>query len=184
MDVHKMCDADEAFRLCCDLPCWINLHRQRDERRRYQAKELDYSFNGLPTLTVGVSDAQARIAVYKCNIALIADKERPWLVFSPLVVVWEKSKEERGPGPGRPIIDHSVSAITGFCEAYAHDIPNVLIASGNLTIAKAGRPFFEALVACTIKIELLRLLANTDSCPAGNNRHKGRQWPTKNSSSS
>jgi hypothetical protein len=145
MNVHELCDADEAVRLCRDLPGWINSHRQQDGDRRYQAREIDYSFNGLPTLTVEVTRAQGRIADYKCNIAAVADEEQPWLVFSPLVVAWEKSKEERGPGLGRPIIDHSVSSITGFCETCVRPVPNILIASGNLTTAKAGRPFFEAL---------------------------------------
>jgi hypothetical protein len=145
MDVHELCDADEAVRLCGELPGWINSHRQRDECRSYHAKELDYSFNGLPTLAVEVTSAQNRVAAYKCNITLIRDDEQPWLLFSPLVVVWEKSKEERGCGQGRPIIDHSVSSIAGFCETCARPIPNILIASGNLTVAKAGRPFFEAL---------------------------------------
>ncbi len=166
MDVHELCDADEAVRLCRDLPGWINSHRQQDEDRRYQAKELDYSFNGLPTLTVEVTRAQGRIADYKCNIAAVADEEQPWLVFSPLVVVWEKSKEERGSGLGRPIIDHSVSSIAGFCETCVRPVPNILIASGNLTTAKAGRLFFEAL-----GWEIVR--------PAGFGRHAGERGLTK-----
>jgi len=145
MSAQNICNAAEAFDLCRGLPQWINRHRPEDERRRYRAKELDYSFNGMPTLTVEVTGAQGLIAAYKSNIALIPGERRPWLVFSPLVVVWEKSKEERGPGLGRPIIDHSVSSIAGYCEAHARHISNILVASGKLTVAKAGRPFFEAL---------------------------------------
>jgi hypothetical protein len=145
MDAHEMCDADAAFELCQSLPAWINLYRSSDGLRRYRAKELDRSFNGLPTLAVEVSDATGRIAGYKTNAALIPAGETSWLVFSPLVVLWEKNKEERDRGLGRPIIDHSVSSISGFCRARARHIPNILVASGNLTVAKAGRPFFETL---------------------------------------
>ena len=145
MSAQDMCNTAEAFDLCRELPQWINRHRPDDGYRRYRAQELDYSFNGLPTLTVEVSGAQGRIAAYKSNIALIPGERNPWLVFSPLVVVWEKSKEERGPGLGRPIVDHSVSSIAAYCEAHARHIPNILLASGKLTEAKAGRPFFEAL---------------------------------------
>ncbi len=166
MNVHELCDTDEAVRLCRDLPGWINSHRQQDEDRRYRARELDRSFNGLPTLTVEVSRAQGRIADYKCNIAAVRDEELPWLVFSPLVVVWEKSKEERGPGLGRPIIDHGVSSIAGFCETCVRPVPNILVASGNLTTAKAGRPFFEALGWEIVS-------------PAGFARHAGDRGLTK-----
>jgi hypothetical protein len=145
MNAHEMCDADEACRLCCDLPAWISLRRPEEGQRRYRAKELDRSFNGLPTLVVEVLGAHSLIAAYKSNIVLVPGGERSWLVFSPLVVVWERSTEERGPGLGRPIVDHCVSSIAGFWEARARHIPNILVASGNLTVAKAGRPFFEAL---------------------------------------
>jgi hypothetical protein len=145
MDVHELCDADEAVRLCRDLPAWINSHRKRDSRRSCHARELDYSFNRLPTLVVEVSSSQVRIADYKCNIVAFRDGEQSWLVFSPLVVMWEKGKEERDPGWGRQIIDHSVSSIAGFAQIRMRPVPNILIASGNLTVAKAGRPFFEGL---------------------------------------
>jgi hypothetical protein len=145
MSVASLCDAATAFDLCRELPQWIGRHRPEDGYRRFQAQELDYSFNGLPTLTVGISGAHGRIATYKSNIVLIPGEHDPWLIFSPLVVIWEKGKEERGPGLGRAIIDHSVSSIAGYCEAHLRHIPNILLASGKLTMAKAGRPFFETL---------------------------------------
>ncbi len=145
MSTQDTCNAAEAFDFCRELPQWINRHRPEDELRRYHAKELDYSFNGNPTLSVEVTGAQGLIATYKSNITLIPGERSPWLVFSPLVVIWEKSKEERGSDLGRPIIDHSVSSIAGYCKAHARHISNILVTSGKLTKAKAGRPFFEAL---------------------------------------
>jgi hypothetical protein len=145
MDAHEMCDADAAVRLCHGLPAWINSCRAGDGQCRYRAKELDYSFNRLPTFAVEVLDADGLIATYKTNAVLVPRGESSWLVFSPLVVVWERGKEARGPGLGRPIISHCVSSISGFLAPSGQQIPNVLVASGNLTAAKAGRPFFEAL---------------------------------------
>jgi hypothetical protein len=146
MSVQEISETAEAFNLCRSLPQWINRHHPADSHGHYHARELDTSFNGLPSLTVDMSGADgAPIAVYKCNISLIRGERRSWLVFSPLVVIWEKSKAARGPGFGRLIIAHSVAAIVSYCEAHVRHIPDLLIASGNLTVAKAGRPFFEDL---------------------------------------
>jgi hypothetical protein len=146
MSVHDISGTAEAFHLCRNLPQWINRRYPADSHGRYHARELDHSFNGLPSLTVEMSSAAGSpIAIYKCNITLIRGERRSWLVFSPLVVIWEHSREERGPGFGRPVIAHSVAAIVSFCEAHVRHIPDLIIASGNLTTAKAGRPFFEVL---------------------------------------
>jgi len=146
MSVQEISQTAEAFNLCRNLPQWINRYHPADSYGRYHARELDYSFNGLPSLTVDMTGADGMpIAVYKCNISLVRGERRSWLVFSPLVVIWEKSKAERGPGFGRPVIAHSVAAIVSFCETHVRHVPDLLIASGKLTVAKAGRPFFEDL---------------------------------------
>ena len=145
MHAQEAYDWDEAVRLGRELTGFINRRRRGDDPMFYHARELDCSFNGLPTLSVEVTGSEGRIAYYKCNVTLIGGEGLPLLVFSPLVVTWEKGKGERGSGLGRPIIDHSVSSIAGFCEARAAQISGALVASGNLTEAKSGRPFFEAL---------------------------------------
>lgn len=145
MSTHDICNTAVTFNLCRDLPQWINWHRPADARGRYHARELDHSFNGLPTLTVDMTGPRGPVAAYKCNITLVEDARRPWLVFSPLVVIWEMPRDQRGPGFGQAILDHSAAAIAGFCDECLPRLPDILIASGNLTTAKAGRPFFESV---------------------------------------
>jgi hypothetical protein len=137
-------DIAGTLELCRELPRWIAQNLPADAHGHYHAHELDCSFNAAPTFSVDMYGACGAIAGYKCNITLIEGK-RHWLVFSPLVVIWQLSRQERRPGIGRAIIDHSVAAIAGFCEAHLHPLPDILIASGNLTTAKAGRPFFDTL---------------------------------------
>ena len=145
MSTQDMCNAAEAFDLCRELPQWINRHRPEDGHRRYRAQELDYSFNGMPTLTVEVTGAQGRIAAYKSNIALIPGEQNPGLSF---LRWWSSGKRARRNaaqvwGARLSIIVFPLSPVTA--EAHARHIPNILLASGKLTEAKAGRPFFEAL---------------------------------------
>jgi hypothetical protein len=140
VSAQARCNSDEAFDLCYWLPWWINTYNSGDVSGSFFAKELDYSFNGLPTLTVTLSGNQLPIATYKCNIAVVRGGDT-WLIFSPLVVIWEDNVHRRP----RFIIEHGVFSIDSYCKLYAPNISNLLIASGNLTAAKRGRPFFEAL---------------------------------------
>lgn len=145
MNTPAISNTNDVFDLCRGLPEWINRHGRAEGSRSCRAREMDNSFNGLPTLTVDMSGAAGLVASYKCNISLVRGEQRAWLVFSPLVVVWAMDRRERGPGFGRRIIEHSVASIAGFCRAHVSHIPDVLVASGNLTTAKGGRPFFAGL---------------------------------------
>jgi hypothetical protein len=124
---------------------WINIHGQAGSPWSCCAREIDHSFNGLPTLTVELSEPKGLVATYRCNITLFRAGRRAWLLFSPLVVSWAQSREQRGSGVGRRIIEHSVSSIEGYCRAHIPHAPDVLVASGNLTTVKGGKPFFQGL---------------------------------------
>jgi hypothetical protein len=127
------------------FPTWINCNRAKSGAFCYAAKPFDLSFNGMPTITVEMSGPAGIIALYKCNVIEVCDGGKDWLVFSPLVVVWEQDRQMRGPEMGRIMIEHFVEAVRVFREergAWSHAI---LIASGNLTVAKGGKPFFEGI---------------------------------------
>jgi hypothetical protein len=145
MTDQHVSDVDQILSLFRGFSQWINIHGPRDGLWSGRAREIDCSFNGLPTLTVELSEPIGLIATYKCNITLLHTGRRVWLMFSPLVVIWAQNREERGPGFGRRIIDHSVSSIEGFCRAHAPHLPDILAASGNLTTVKGGKPFFQGL---------------------------------------
>lgn len=127
------------------LPQWINLHHSRDGDRSYAVKEImQYSRDAL-TLTTDMTGSSGLIASYKCDISLIFSPGKSWLVFSPLVVIWEMGRAERGPDLGRVMIEHFVSAVRAFQQAHADSSYGMVIASGNLTVAKGGKPFFESI---------------------------------------
>jgi hypothetical protein len=138
-------DIDNIFSLFRGFAQWVTIHGQTDDAWSCCATDMDNSFNGSPTLTVELSEPKGLIATYKCNITLVHAGKRTWLLFSPLVVIWAQSREQRGPGVGRRIIEHSVSSIEGYCRAHIPHITDVLVASGNLTTIKGGRPFFQGL---------------------------------------
>jgi hypothetical protein len=138
-------DIDHVLSIFRDFSQWINIHGREDGRWSCRSKEIDCSFNGLPTLTVELSEPKGLIATYKCNITLFYAGQRVWLLFSPLVVIWAQNREQRGPGFGRRIIEHSVSAIRGYCRTHIPRFPDILVASGNLTTVKGGKPFFQGL---------------------------------------
>lgn len=127
-----------------ELPEWINSHHSGDDDRRYAAMPLAVSGDRL-TLTVEMTGACGLIARYKCDVSHIYELGRSWLVFSPLVVIWEQSRAERGPGIGEAMIAHFVTAVRTFQQARAPSHDGIVIASGNLTVAKGGKPFFEGI---------------------------------------
>jgi hypothetical protein len=134
-----------VFDLWDTFPAWINRYRARSGAFCYAARPIDLSFNGMPTITVEMSGPTGMIALYKCNIIEVCGDGKDWLLFSPLVVVWEQDRQTRGPGTGCAMIEHFVEAVRAFREesgAWSHAM---LIASGNLTVAKGGKPFFESI---------------------------------------
>lgn len=127
------------------LPQWINLHHARDGERRYSAREFAPAARDALTLFVDLTGPDGLIASYKCDIFRISEPGKAWLVFSPLVVIWEQARADRGPGIGEAIIDHFVAAVRTFQEARGLTTHDIVIASGNLTVAKGGKPFFEMI---------------------------------------
>lgn len=113
------------------LPQWINRHHPFDGKRRYVAKDIDASFNDLPTLTVEMSGARGLIATYKCNIVQVYEPHTSWLVLSPLVVIWHQDRETRGPEMGRIMIDHALGAISDFHQIHGSVGHRIVVASGN-----------------------------------------------------
>jgi hypothetical protein len=135
----------DVFDLWDTFPAWINRHRAKIGAFCYTAKPIDLSFNGMPTITVEMSGPSGMIAVYKCNIIEICGDKKDWLVFSPLVVIWEQDRQTRGPGMGSAMIEHFVEAVRAFREESDAQSHAMLVASGNLTVAKGGKPFFEGI---------------------------------------
>jgi hypothetical protein len=127
------------------FPAWINRHRAENGAFCYVARPIDFSFNGLPTITVEMSGPAGMIALYKCNIIELCGDRKNWLIFSPLVVVWEQDRQTRGPGIGSAMIEHFVEAVQSFQEESSVWSHAMLIASGNLTVAKGGKPYFESI---------------------------------------
>lgn len=127
-----------------ELPDWINTHHFGDGDQRYAAEPLTVSGDRL-TLTVEMTGARGLIARYKCDVSHICEADKSWLVFSPLVVIWEQSRAERGPGIGEAMIGHFVKAARTFQQARSAGHDGIVIASGNLTVAKGGKPFFEGI---------------------------------------
>ncbi len=134
-----------VFGLWDTFPAWINRHRAKSGAFCYTAMPIDLSFNGMRTITVEMSGPAGMIALYKCNIIEVRGDGKDWLVFSPLVVVWEQDRQTRGAGMGRVMIEHFVEAVRGFREEIGAWNHAMLIASGNLTVAKGGKPFFEGI---------------------------------------
>lgn len=136
MDVYGLWDA---------FPAWVNRHRAESGALRYHALPVCRSFNSAPTITVEMTGPSGLIASYKCNFTLAHERGRDWLVFSPLVVIWEQDRLARGPDMGRVMIEHFVEAVRTFreeCGTWSHAI---LVSSGNLTVAKGGKPFFDSI---------------------------------------
>lgn len=135
----------DVFGVWDAFPEWINRHRAEAGGFRYAARPVDLSFNGAPTVTVEMTGEAGLVALYKCNIAAVHCGGVDWLVFSPLVVVWEQDRTARGPGMGRAMIDHFVEAVRAFREEARALDSAAVIASGNLTVAKGGKPFFDSI---------------------------------------
>jgi hypothetical protein len=145
LDLAQASEIVDILDLWRMLPQWINLHHERDGERRYTACEATYSSSDSLTLFVDLTGPTGRIASYKCEIFRVYDAGKSWLVFSPLVVIWELSRADRGPGIGQAIIEHFVAAVRTFHEARGTRAYDIVIASGNLTVAKGGKPFFETI---------------------------------------
>jgi hypothetical protein len=148
MSVRESFAEPEVFVLRQGLPRWINRYRRSDGELRFHARDYDRCAHASPTLIVEMSDVAGIVATYKCSLNLIDCDRGAWLVFSPLVIVWENGRKRTGAGLGRRMIDHCVSSIQGFCNLHvgeAGEIAGIALASGNLTAAKGGRAFFEGL---------------------------------------
>ena len=157
------------FGLWDTFPAWINRHRAKSGAYCYTARPIDMSFNCMPTITVEMSGSAGMIALYKCNIIELCGDGKDWLVFSPLVVVWEQDRATRGPGMGSAMIEHFVEAVRAFRENSGAWNHAMLVASGNLTVAKGGKPFFEGICWEIIYPELrepTRLYDGTDAMAA------------------
>lgn len=136
--------SSDPIELWGTFPDWINLHRSKEGELVYKAKELSLSANAF-VMNVEMFRQDKLIATYKYTISEVRGDVKSWFVFSPLVVVWEQGRAERGPDLGRIMIEHAVSAIQAFYKECGDACHDLLIASGNLTVAKGGKPFFEML---------------------------------------
>jgi len=123
------------------LPSWINKNMPKYEGVDFVAKPIDSSFNDKTTLTVEVKEDGNDICVYKCNIDFLADK---WLGFYLLVVIWNTEYKPKS-SMGNLIIEHFTKSIKEFCNDEMPSIENRFFTSGNLTVQKGGKPFFNKL---------------------------------------
>jgi len=127
------------------FPRWINRHRKGREERCYSAKAISrVSADGL-ALAVEMSGSDGLITTYKCNIHEVRSRRKSWIVLSLLVVLWEQGRSERGSEAGEAMIRHLTSAVQDFGRSRGMRSHGILIASGNLTAIKGGKPFFERL---------------------------------------
>jgi len=122
------------------LPDWVGDHAAPANSLFYTAHKLDYSFNGQLTFVVDVRTQDAPLATYKCNLH---DALAEWVVFAPLVIHWHP-QAVRQHGQGQQIIAHALHVMQAGVAALGVD-SRVLVASGNLTIERAGLPFFTSL---------------------------------------
>ena len=128
-----------------DFPDWINQHRSTDGERIYRALEPDALADNRLNLAVEISGRDGCIATSKFNIIEICGPREAWFVFSSLVVQWEQGGAGHRPETGKAIVQHVVLAVQNFRRTRRIWSHNILIASGNLTVAKGGKPFFERL---------------------------------------
>lgn len=122
------------------LSDWINTHHAHDAQFSFVAAPIDLAFNNLPTLCVKLFQDDVQQALYKFNIHMHDD----CIVFSPLVVMWAEG-QTRIAGIDHAIINHCTESLTSFAKLYLVDIKNITLTSGNLTIERAGKPFFTKL---------------------------------------
>lgn len=124
---------------------WISHSYGLADGRRYTASLTEAAADDASTLTVEVDGPDGPIATCKCSLFRIDHGPRSLVIFAPLVVIWAEGRSKGGPDLGRSIIAHLVSAIASFRDHRSAAQDEVLVASGNLTKAKGGRPFFESL---------------------------------------
>jgi hypothetical protein len=128
-----------------DIADWINHHCRLADGRRYMASMADSVSGDTSTLVVEVDGQDGLIATCKCTLSQIDYGAGSLVIFAPLVVIWAEGRSRGGPDLGGSIIAHLISAIASFRDLHGTALDDVLIASGNLTKAKGGRPFFERL---------------------------------------
>jgi hypothetical protein len=123
---------------------WIDRHHRQIGELEYRATLSDAGDGDIPMLAVEVRGAAGLVATYKCGISHPVEP-KGWLVLAPLVVSWNGARPDNSSGLGRAMVEHLVSALRTFQASASLQTEGVLIGSGNLTRAKAGRPFFEGL---------------------------------------
>lgn len=124
---------------------WINRHAGQRGRCTFAARLIAAPCGDMLMLAVDMRGPGGPVATYKCNLTAIGEHRNAVLLLSPLVVIWHAEPGARDPEQGRAMIDHLVCAVRSFQRALGAGGGSVLIATGNLTEAKGGRPFFESL---------------------------------------
>jgi hypothetical protein len=123
------------------LPEQLVAYTHLPERVWHQkALPIDTSFNQLPTLAVEIAYEGQALATWKCNVR--TDIEG-WLIFSPLVIVWAP-EANRQHGQGQILMSAIAQALPHAARALGYD-GRILLTSGNLTVERAGLPFFQSL---------------------------------------
>jgi hypothetical protein len=124
---------------------WIGHYHGLADGRRYMASLTGAVAGDASTLSVAVDSPDGPIATCKCSLIRIDHGPRSLVIFAPLVVIWAEGRGRGGCDLGKSIIAHLVSAFASFRDHRSAAQDDVLVASGNLTKAKGGRPFFESL---------------------------------------
>jgi hypothetical protein len=125
------------------FPRWINARHASFEGRQFHAEQIVHG-QGLQ-LAVTMSDGSSPVATYKCGISRVRERGSAWIVFAPLVVIWEAATPGSRFNLGRAMVDHLSSAACEFQQTHQICGETILIASGNLTEEKGGAHFFRAL---------------------------------------
>jgi hypothetical protein len=123
---------------------WINHHHRQVGEARCSATLTNGSAPDVPMLMVELRGRYGLIATYKSSVGYIRDANGDRLLLAPLVVIWNGERPADSARLGHAIVEHLVSAVCAF-QASLPCCGRILIASGNLTRAKGGKPFFESL---------------------------------------
>ena len=120
---------------------------------------LDTHFNNSPTLACTISTAAGVLATWKCNLFPIIvpvtstnianDVPRLGLLCAPLVVIWQP-EAVRPHGIGHQLMNTIADILPKAAQASGFT-ETIWLASGNLTVERQGRPFFESLAWPIIK---------------------------------
>lgn len=125
-----------------DVAEWINGRHWLAAGRRFKAGLIETE-PGAPMLAVKVTSPTGLVATCKCHLLRVDHGARSSMVFAPLTVTWAEGRASAG--AGAHIIGHLTTALASFGEVVDAPGERVFMASGNLTRAKGGKPFFEGL---------------------------------------